>query len=259
MNNVFDIKTRLKAGEACFGTFYKGSDPNTAEILGYAGFDFAIVDCEHSTFSYQMAEDTIRACQLAQIAPIVRVNGPKPGDVHHYLESGATGVQIPSITSVQDAADCVDEAAFYPAGHRSPNQATRSGHFTCWKGEKTYLETMKESTLRVVQVECVEMADAVEELCALTEIDVLFIGPGDLSMSMGKPGKLTDPEVEAKIADIIKRGLAGGKVMGMLCGNADAIKKYYDMGVRYLVHSNDRALLANAAKKANEMFAPYRQ
>ena len=76
---------------------------------------------------------------------------------------------------------------------------------------------------------------------------------------MGKPGKLTDPEVEAKIADIVKRGLAGGKIMGMLCGSPQAMKKYYDLGVRYLAYSNDRGILAKACRQINEeIFAPLR-
>ena len=259
IKNPFALKERLLAGEAVFGTFLKSDDPNVAEILGYSGFDFAIIDGEHSAFHFKSIEDVIRGCQVSGLASIVRTNGPDPNYVHHALESGATGVQIPSITCVQDAADCIEEAALFPAGKRSPNPAVRAGHFTLWSEEKPYMQTIKEGTLRVVQVECVEMADKVEELCQIPEIDVLFVGPGDLSLSMGKPGKLTDPEVEAKIADIVKRGLAGGKIMGMLCGSPQAMKKYYDLGVRYLAYSNDRGILAKACKQANEeIFAPLR-
>lgn len=259
MPSQYELKARLQAGRPVFGTFVKSDCPNIAEMLGYAGFDFAIIDCEHSTYSFREAEDMIRACQLADMASIVRIDGPRPGLVHHALESGATGVQVPSIVTVDDAARCAGEAVFFPGGTRSPNPATRSGRFTCWNGEKPYMATMKDSSLCVVQVECMEMARRVEELCAIPQIDVLFVGPGDLSMSMGKPGKLTDPEVEAVIADIIRRGLAGGKIMGMLCGNPDAVKKYIDLGVRYIAYSSDSGMIAKAFKQVSaDVFAPYR-
>lgn len=253
------LKSKLTAGQPVFGTFLKSNCPNIAEMLGYSGFDFAIIDCEHSTFSFRETEDMIRACQITGMASIVRIDGPRAGLVHHALESGATGVQIPSIVTVDDAAHGAQEAVFFPGGTRSPNAATRAGHFTCWKGEKPYLAAAAEDSLCVVQVECMEMARRVEELCAIPQIDVLFIGPGDLSMSMGKPGKLTDPEVEAVIADIIRRGLACGKVMGMLCGTPEQVKKYIDMGVRYIAYSSDTGMIAKGFKQINaEVFDVYR-
>ena len=258
MPRQYELKAKLQAGTPVFGTFVKSNCPNIAEMMGYAGFDFAIIDCEHGAFSFREAEDMIRACQLADMASVVRIDGPHAGLVHHALESGATGVQVPSIATVDDAACCAEEAVFFPGGTRSPNAATRSGRFTCWTGEKPYMATMAESSLCVVQVESVEMAKRVEELCAIPQIDVLFVGPGDLSMSMGKPGKLTDPEVEAVIEDIIRRGLAGGKIMGMLCGNPAAVKKYIDMGVRYIAYSSDTAMIAKAFKQAVEVFDAYR-
>lgn len=253
-----NLRERIYNGQPIFGTFFKSNCPNVAEILGYTGFDFAIIDCEHSTYSYQNVEDIIRACQLAELGSIIRIASPDAWHVHHGLESGATGIQVPSITSVQQAAECAEETVFGPDGSRSPNGAVRAARFGCWKGEPGYVEYTRQNSLCVVQVECVEMAEKIDELCAIPQIDVLFVGPGDLSKSMGKPGKLNDPEVVAYIENIIKKGIAGGKIMGMLVGNADAIKKYYDMGVRYFAYSNDYAMMANAFKQANALFEPYR-
>lgn len=190
MNRSETLKARIRSGKPVFGTFVKNNCPNLVEMLGWAGFDFAILDCEHSSYSYGELENMIRACQLAGLASIPRIACPEPWQVHHGLESGATGVQIPSIRSVENAAECAQEAVFFPGGTRSPNPALRAGQYGCWTGEKSYLETKKESSLCVVQVESMAMAAAVEELCRIPQIDVLFVGPGDLSMSMGKPGKL---------------------------------------------------------------------
>ena len=161
--------------------------------------------------------------------------------------------------SVENAAACAREAVFFPGGTRSPNAALRAGHYGCWSGEKSYLESKRESSLCVVQVESMAMANAVEELCRIPQIDVLFIGPGDLSMSMGKPGRLNDPEVVAVIEDIIRRGLAGGKAMGMLCGNPDAVKKYVELGVTYIAYSSDSGMIANAFRQVSQtVFDAYR-
>ena len=259
MNRSETLKARIRSGKPVFGTFVKNNCPNLVEMLGWAGFDFAILDCEHSSYSYGELENMIRACQLAGLASIPRIACPEPWQVHHGLESGATGVQIPSIRSVENAAECAQEAVFFPGGTRSPNPALRAGQYGCWTGEKSYLETKKESSLCVVQVESMAMAAAVEELCRIPQIDVLFVGPGDLSMSMGKPGKLNDPEVAAVIEDVMRRGLAGGKAMGMLCGNADAVKKYVDLGCTYLAYASDSGMIANAFRQVSrDVFAPYR-
>ena len=259
MNRSETLKARIRSGKPVFGTFVKNNCPNLVEMLGWAGFDFAILDCEHSSYSYGELENMIRACQLAGLASIPRIACPEPWQVHHGLESGATGVQIPSIRSVENAAECAQEAVFFPGGTRSPNPALRAGQYGCWTGEKSYLETKKESSLCVVQVESMAMAAAVEELCRIPQIDVLFVGPGDLSMSMGKPGKLNDPEVAAVIEDVIRRGLAGGKAMGMLCGNADAVKKYVDLGCTYLAYASDSGMIASAFRQVSrDVFAPYR-
>lgn len=251
------IKAKINAGQPVFGTFVKSNCPNIAEMLGWAGFDFAILDCEHSNYSYNELENMIRACQLSGLASIPRIACPQPWQVHHGLESGATGIQIPSITSVENAAECARECAFPPAGTRSPNPALRAGQYGCWTGEKSFIETKREDSLCVVQVESVEMADAVEELCKIPQIDVLFVGPGDLSMSMGKPGKLNDPEVKERIRDIIRRGLAGGKAMGMLCGSPEAVREYVELGCTYIAYSSDNGMIAKAFKGVvQDVFAP---
>ena len=119
MNRSETLKARIRSGKPVFGTFVKNNCPNLVEMLGWAGFDFAILDCEHSSYSYGELENMIRACQLAGLASIPRIACPEPWQVHHGLESGATGVQIPSIRSVENAAECAQEAVFLSLIHIS--------------------------------------------------------------------------------------------------------------------------------------------
>ena len=121
------------------------------------------------------------------------------------------------------------------------------------------MDTAKESSLCVMHVEDIAMVPHVEELCEIPQIDVLFVGPGDLSMSMGKPGKLNDPEVAAVIEDIISRGIKGGKMMGMLCNTPEAVKKYVEMGVTYILYSSDVGIIGKALRSLNtNVFDLYR-
>ena len=160
---------------------------------------------------------------------------------------------------MQDAADAAVETSFYPEGTRSPNPSLRAAHFGFWNGEKNFLDTAKESSLCVMHVEDIAMVPHVEELCEIPQIDVLFVGPGDLSMSMGKPGKLNDPEVAAVIEDIISRGIKGGKMMGMLCNTPEAVKKYVEMGVTYILYSSDVGIIGKALRSLNtNVFDLYR-
>lgn len=259
MSRRLTIKQRMLEGKPVFGTFLKSYCPQIAEIIGYSGMDFVVIDCEHSNYSYSEMEDMVRACEISDMASIVRPPSCTPWHIHHALEIGATGVQIPSIASVQDAADAAVETAFYPEGTRSPNPSLRAAHFGFWQGEKSFFETAKDSSLCVMHVEDIAMVPHVEELCEIPQIDVLFVGPGDLSMSMGKPGKLNDPEVGAVIEDIIRRGLKGGKMMGMLCNSPEAVKKYIDMGVTYVLYSSEVGIMGNALRSLNKnIFDLYR-
>ena len=260
MKDEQSIKQKMKAGIPVFGTFLKSNCVSIVEVLGYSGLDFIVIDCEHSNFSYGDVENIIRACEVSGMASIVRPPSCDSWHVHHAMESGATGVQIPSIESVFDAKEAAIETAFYPSGKRSPNPSLRAAQYGFWNGEKTFIETEKEKSLCIMHVEDIQIVPYIEELCQIPQIDVLFVGPGDLSMSMGKPGKLNDPEVATVIEDIIHRGLAGGKIMGMLCNSPEAVKKYVDMGVTYVLYSSDIGILGKSMRQLNStVFDKYRR
>ncbi|MFR8331859.1 MAG: aldolase/citrate lyase family protein [Oscillospiraceae bacterium] len=200
MNRSETLKARIRSGKPVFGTFVENNCPNLVEMLGWAGFDFAILDCEHSSYSYGELENMIRACQLGRPGlhsphrlPGALAGPSRPGERSHSAYRSPASVRWRTPRSARR------RPSSSPGGTRSPNPALRAGQYGCWTGEKSYLETKKESSLCVVQVESMAMAAAVEELCRIPQIDVLFVGPGDLSMSMGKPGKLNDPEVAAVI------------------------------------------------------------
>lgn len=254
MNKVSNLRARIRSGERVFGTFFKLNCMDAAEIIGNAGFDFIIVDTEHGNFSPVDVSNIIRAADSVDMSSVVRVRSASDEDVLHALDSGADGVQIPSITNIELAKTVCASAKYFPEGTRGLSMTQRSAHFGAWNQSQPYTEYANERSLVVVHVENMEMASRIEELCDIPQIDVVFIGPGDLSQSLGVPGKLDDPRVLETIDTLISKILSKGKGAGMFCGNTAAVKKYLAMGVNYILYSSDTTLFYQAISKARKSF-----
>jgi 4-hydroxy-2-oxoheptanedioate aldolase len=254
MNKSSSLRTRILAGERVFGTFFKLNCMDAAEIIGNAGFDFIIIDTEHGNYSPVDVTNIIRAADSVNMSSIVRVRSAADEDVLHALDSGADGVQIPSITSVEQAKTACASAKYFPEGTRGLSTTQRSARFGAWNLEQPYTEYANERSLVVVHVENVEMASRIDELCDIPQIDVIFIGPGDLSQSLGVPGKLDDPRLLELIETLIEKTLKKGKAVGIFCGNTAAVQKYAGMGVNYILYSADTTLFYQSIAQARQGF-----
>lgn len=246
MNKAFSLRERILNKEVVYGLFYKLNSPDVAEMVGNAGFDFIIVDTEHANFSTYDAANIIRAADSTGMSTVVRVFSAEEEHVLHALDSGADGVQIPSITSVETAKKACAGAKYFPEGTRGLSMTQRAAMYGAWNKQESYYAYSNRNSLVVAHVENKEMADKVEELCDIPQIDVLFLGPGDLSQSVGKPGKLDDPEVVAIVEKVFKVALAKGKAVGIYCGNPAAVKKYTAMGATYIAYGSDATALSSA-------------
>ena len=253
----FSIKEKLNKGEVVFGTFFKVNSPNIAEIFGYAGFDFIIIDCEHSSFAHLDVENLVRAADGVGLSSIVRVESPAEEHILHALDSGASGVQIPGLSSVEEVKQALAYAKYYPDGQRGLSFAQRSARYGFIE-KSSYIKSSNEQTTSVVHIENITMANQVEELCQVPQLDVLFVGPSDLSQSMGKPGNSSDPEVVAVIEKVFATALKNGKKVGIFVGNQTDLEKYVKLGATYIAWKSDVAIMASAAKEANKIFSQYR-
>ncbi|HAE42792.1 MAG TPA: aldolase [Clostridiales bacterium] len=248
MNKQFSLRERILSKEVVLGLFYKFNSQAVVEMVGHAGFDFIIIDTEHANFSSYDVEGLIRAADGVGMSSVVRVREAKPEDVLHALDSGADGVQIPSIRSADQAVEVCATSKYYPQGNRGLSMTQRSGMYSAWPKDKNYFDHSNNNSLVVVHVENKEMADNVEELLKIPQLDVVFIGPGDLSQSLGKPGQMNAPEVVKVIEEVIEKVLAKGKAAGIYCGTPEAIKQYVDLGVTYIAYGSDVTAMAKALK-----------
>lgn len=247
MGEKISIKRRLRNGEVVIGPFVKFNSPAIVEMLAYSGFDFMIIDGEHSSYSYPDMENLIRTANGAGMDTVVRVQSHFEEHVLHAADMGAQGVQIPSVTTVDEAEEAAKAMRYYPNGNRGFALTQRAAKYTFMTKDE-YLKYATDDVLCVVHVENLEMAAKVEELCKIPQIDVLFIGPGDLSQAVGKPGEMHCPEVLELIGDITKTALANGKMVGIFCGTIEDIKNYSALGIQYMAFGSDLTMIASKFK-----------
>ena len=252
------VKDRLKNHETVFGTFYKLNSPIATEMLGWAGFDFIVVDCEHSPIGYESKENIIRTAEKVGLSTRERVPCASEEHIFHAQDSGAVGVQIPNLTSAEQYRESVSACKYFPAGTRGLSRGTRNAMFGLWnEAEKPYVQAANDKSLVVVHIENKELAERVEEICQIPEIDVVFVGPADMSQSLGIPGKSKDPRVVEIALHVIETAERYGKVGGIAAGK-DNMDMYIQHGARYIMYSSDAALFAGALKNAVSLFNPYR-
>lgn len=251
-----DFKQKLKEGKVLFGTFYKLNCPALVEMMGYAGFDFIIVDNEHANFTYTEMENIIRAADGVDLHTIIRIPSAAEEHIAHALDSGASGIQIPGLTTVEQAKAAMPHTKYYP-GRRGMNFTQRAANYG-YMDKDAYFKSANEDTLVVVHVENKEMVDQVEALCQVPEIDVLFAGPGDLSQSVGKPGQANAPEVVALVERIFATAAKYNKAVGIWVGSEADAAKYIEMGAQYIGYMNDIALVNSVLQNTAKVFDKFR-
>lgn len=254
------LKERLKNHETVFGMFYKFNSPIATEMIGWSGMDFIVIDCEHSAIGYEGVENIVRCADGVDLSTIVRVSSASEEHLLHALDSGAEGVQIPDMKHVEQFKKSASSCKYYPLGTRGLSRATRNCKFGFWnEAEKPYIEAANEKSLVVVHIENKEMAAAIEEICQIPEIDVVFVGPADLSQSLGLPGKVGDPIVVETACKVIETAVKYRKTGGIHVTNAREMEMYICRGARYIMYGSDTGIFAKGLKTTVAQFAAYKK
>ncbi|MBO9715094.1 aldolase/citrate lyase family protein [Sphingomonas sp.] len=248
-------KRKLEAGEVVFGSFFKLDSPPIVELYGLAGFDFLIIDAEHGCYTHAGIENIVRTCELMGMSSVVRTPDALEANILHVLDSGASGIQVPSLKSAEDVRDVIRKAKYWPLGERGSARACRAAAYGNMGAD--YEAQANRDTLVSVHIENKEMVEQVEALCAIDELDVLFIGPGDLSQSLGHPGNSAHPDVVAAIDRVIEVA-AGRKHIGTVVASAAQLEGYVARGVKYIAWLSDIGMMKSALGAAAKNFAPYR-
>ena len=240
---VESFRQKIREGPV-FGPFMKTGDPAFVEAAGYAGCDFAILDMEHGPTCLQEMQNNIRAAQVAGMLPVIRVTSLSETAISQALDIGAAGVQIPQICDAAGARAAVRAARYYPKGERGVCRFVRAAHYSGME-RSVYFEEANQS-LVIIQLEGREAVENLEEILAVEGVDTLFIGPYDLSQSLGVPGQTTHPKVVEQMTQIVSRAQERGVILGTFTDSADTLKTWMEAGVRYLSYSVDVGIFTEA-------------
>lgn len=223
--------------EACLGIFSKTTDSNFVEAAGYAGLDFIILDMEHGPASFDKMHDHTRAAVLSGLLPIIRVEGVDAHAIGSALDAGALGVQVPNISTAEQAVEAVKAAKFYPKGMRGVCRFVKSANYGS-KPKEGYFDDANQ-TMVILQVEGVEGINNLDKILEVSGFDVLFIGPYDLSQSIGKPGQVDSQEVLALMQEVAEKASAKGILLGAFSDNLVRNKSLVGEGFNYIAYSVD--------------------
>lgn len=248
------LRQRIIEGEKVVGTFYKMDSPIATEILGIAGFDFIVVDREHADIDYRSMEDIIRTATSVGLDTVVRVPSWQEEHIFHALDAGASGVQIPNLTNVDEISEAVKRTKYYPEGCRGLSRTTRAARYGSWNRSQPFEQYSNENSLVIVHIENKEMAEKVEEICRIPQIDVVFVGPADMSQSLGIPGKSKDPRVMEVAEKVIKTAVKFGKIAGINVLGQDDLEFYLKAGASYFTYGSDTGMLMKSAKSIVSTF-----
>ena len=239
------MKEKLRAGEPVFGVSVMIPSPQVVEMIAAAGFDWVLLDCEHGTLTLESVELMAMAAEASGVTAIARPATKSPEHILQVLDRGVMGVQVPHVNSAADARDVIAAVKYHPLGMRGLAAGTRAAVYDAHGTLAEYVRAANDATLIAVQLEEQAAIDNIDELLAVDGIDVFFIGPSDLSQSMGHPGNPKAPVVAHAIDESFRKMVAARRTPGTPAV-AENVRAVLDKGVRYIYTHLPRLLSAAA-------------
>lgn len=241
------LRQRLAEGDVVYGPFMKLASPQIVEIAGYAGFDFIILDTEHGPLSFESIENLVRAAEAAGISPVVRVYENNPALISRALDVGAEGILAPHISTPQEAASLTTASRFAPQGERGVCRYVRAARYTA-VDRYDFFKQANEATLVMALVEGKEGLANLEAILSTPGLDAVFVGPYDLSQSLGIPGNVSDERVTAEMERAVTIARSHGVAIGTFVDDLEAAKRWTGCGVQFLSFSVDVGIVYQAMK-----------
>ncbi|MDR2180293.1 MAG: 4-hydroxy-2-oxovalerate aldolase [Synergistaceae bacterium] len=240
------LKKKLLKGERVIGTFVGLDSVDTVEILGRSGFDFVILDMEHAPGAPNSIMGQIRAAEGTGMDVLARLTNVERTTVLRTLDLGVSGVLAPQVNDAVTARSFIDATLYPPLGCRG-FAGTRAAAY----GSVPILEYIAEANtqlLRMVQCETEQAVRDVEEIASIKDIDLIFVGPYDLSLSLGVPGDMFHPKMAEAVAKVLAVCGKFGKLAGIFVSSEEEMKKRIEQGFTFFAYSMDTMIFAAAAK-----------
>ena len=243
--NPFRQLLRARGAKAPIGTWITSVSPLVAEAVGSAGFDWGVLDMEHTPLDLMDLVHLLQAVGNTKMVPLVRVPWHDAVMVRRVLDAGAESLLLPAVHDAGEAARAVALTRYPPQGTRGVSTMGRASRYGT---TPDFFRSANRRTGVVVQLETTAAIARLEEIAAVDGVDALFIGPGDLSGSLGVPGELTHPKVMTLMADAAERARAVGKAIGTVGATPEIVTRYRAAGFDFLAVSSDLGLLMRGAQ-----------
>jgi 4-hydroxy-2-oxoheptanedioate aldolase len=240
-----NIKTRIYNGEALLGCWLNLGSSLTSEIVGMSGFDWVLIDIEHGSGSESQVLQQLQALEHTPAAAFVRIESYQRQRFHRVLDLGAEGIMCPRINTLEEARLAAKAIRYPPDGIRGVARMVRATNFGSDFNE--YYANQKENLVCIVQIETEEILNSLDAVAAIDEVDVLFVGPMDLSMSLGVFGQLDHPRFIDALKATADAAIKEGKTAGVLLQKPEEFQRYYELGFRFIACGSDSTFVRQGA------------
>lgn len=240
------LKKRLEIGETLTGCWLNLGSSLTAEIVGLSGFDWVLIDLEHGAGEQKDLLHQLQALEHTQAGAVVRVESYQKERIHRVLDLGAEGIMCPRIKSAHEAEIAIKALHYPPRGIRGVAKMVRATGFG--KNFDGYKHNTHQNILGVVQIETAEALEELDTIAGLEGVDVLFIGPADLTVALGIDGDLDHPLFKEALEKITTAAKKAKKATGILIFDPVDFIKYQEMGIQMIACGSDATFVASGAK-----------
>lgn len=237
------LKTRIAARELTIGSWLSSSDPNVCEIMAKAGFDWLVIDMEHTPIDTYQAQNLIQIIDLAGCIPMVRVGCNDRLLIKRAMDAGAHGIVVPMVNTAAEAHAAVSAIQYPPTGTRGVGLSRAQAYGF---GFEQYKAWAKRETILIVQIEHIDAVRNLESILAVEGVDGFIVGPYDLSGSLGCPGDFDDPAV-AEALRVVSQAMSGSEKVGgyhIVHSDHNELLARISQGYKFLAYGNDMVFLA---------------
>jgi 2-dehydro-3-deoxyglucarate aldolase len=243
--HVISLKSKLARGKLTLGSWITLAHPAIAEIMARAGFDWLVIDLEHSVITIREVEELIRVIALSGACPLARLSGNDPVQIKRVM--GAHGVIVPMVNSAFDARQAVEAVRYPPEGRRGVGLARAQGYGSSFE---RYREWVNQESVVIAQVEHIEAVNNLEAILVVEGVDGFIVGPYDLSASLGVPGQFDHPSVKKAMEKIRSVGIDSGKAAGIhvIEPDVEEVRQRVDEGFNFVAYSLDIRMLDRACR-----------
>lgn len=246
------VRQKALAGTPTIGSFMGLGSPNVAELMAHSGFDWLVIETEHNGLDAAEVQHMLMAVNGTKTVPIVRIPSANPVYIQRALDMGGMGIVVPMVRTAAEAQAIVSATRYPPVGTRGFGPL-RASHYTYDNAD--YFTRVNDHILVVLIIETKEALDNLEEIAQVPGIDVLFIGPADLSIALGKsPLNPASPELEAALDHALAVGRKTGKAVGYGASTPEGLEKLFARGFTWIVYGPDYFLLRAAISGGMDTF-----